>query len=335
MESGSLILPTRLLGDFSSRGKFTFLSFFSQIMKKRNNIELMINSLLFEIMETENVNNVGTESVGWCGTWCNWTDANLNQIRAEKHDYLIIGQEICPTTGTPHLQIYLYRKGKIGFNGLQKRTRGCRWVKQSKHSTAKQNQTYCSKEGIFEESGTLPEQGKRNDIEEVRVILRETGSVKAVMDAATNWQQINSVWKMVDLYEPEREWKPEVVWHYGDEGCGKTFSARKALGPKHYIFGFGNGRWWNGYDGHSAVLIDDVKVDSSDALKMYRFLLQVLDEYPMRVEVKGGMRQLLAKTIYVTSRYHPKDIFAFFDGGVELLRRINKIVYFSKDIKTF
>lgn len=43
-------------------------------------------------------------------TWCNYTPANvegLKAITAEKCDYLTFGFEICPTTGTPHLQGYI------------------------------------------------------------------------------------------------------------------------------------------------------------------------------------------------------------------------------------
>lgn len=77
--------------------------------------------------------------------------------------YVISGYEIAPTTGTPHLQSYVY------FGDSIKKTRrqlsnflgGSAWLAPSK-GTPSQNIAYCSADGLFKEYGKRPNPGKAN-----------------------------------------------------------------------------------------------------------------------------------------------------------------------------
>ena len=106
---------------------------------------------------------------GVCWTLFHYTDADLTAIQEYAKDeceYLVFGKEVCPTTGTPHLQGYLYwpnprsypnKKFRALLN-LEKRGRDC-----IAKGNPIQNRTYCIKEGDFWEYGDLPKQGARTD----------------------------------------------------------------------------------------------------------------------------------------------------------------------------
>lgn len=117
--------------------------------------------------------------------------------------------------------------------------------------------------------------------------------------------------------EKKRNFKPEVFWFYGHSGSGKTRTAYEMM-PDCYRKTNSSGQWWDGYDAHPDVLIDDFK----DGTLTYSSLLELLDRYECRVQYKGGSRQFLARRIVITS-IHPPDY--WFVDDVELRRRIDEI----------
>ncbi len=61
--------------------------------------------------------------------------------------------------------------------------------------------------------------------------------------------------------------------------------------------------YWDGYDQHHAILIDEMGGDRF----AYRFLLRLLDRYSMTAPVHGGQIPFTSKVIFMTSNTHPKD----------------------------
>ena len=62
-------------------------------------------------------------------------------------------------------------------------------------------------------------------------------------------------------------------------------------------------------------------------------MLRILDRYPHRVEVKGGMVQFLAEKIYITSNVEPKDWYKDETHNVlikALLRRIDNTIFMKE-----
>lgn len=82
-------------------------------------------------------------------------------------------------------------------------------------------------------------------------------------------------------------------------------------------------KWWEGYDGHDDVIIDDYRRDFCK----FRVLLHLLDHYPMRVECKGGSRQFRAKRLFITSPKSPTETWAgrTDEDLYQLTRRIDVI----------
>jgi len=89
--------------------------------------------------------------------------------------YAIFGREVAPETGTPHLQGYVKFKNPKTFTAIRTYISLRARVDTAKGSCA-QNQKYCSKEGDFEEFGTLPDpdsvkKGLRSDLTELRSVI--------------------------------------------------------------------------------------------------------------------------------------------------------------------
>lgn len=97
--------------------------------------------------------------------------------------YLIFGDEVAPTTGTPHLQGYLCLREKKRLSylktipGLQ---RACFFVRRGTHSQASD---YCKKEGSFHEWGegpTLP--GAGGQFEQLRAWIASQEQPPTIKD---------------------------------------------------------------------------------------------------------------------------------------------------------
>ena len=119
--------------------------------------------------------------------------------------------------------------------------------------------------------------------------------------------------------------KPTVIWLYGQPGVGKTLAAmydahRRGYGNDLHLQS-GQGKWWEGYDAHKAVIIDDIRSDFYPFSRM----LNLLDRYECRVENKGGSRQFLARVIYITSPEPPQCVWETKENMDQLLRRIDTI----------
>jgi len=83
-------------------------------------------------------------------------------------------------------------------------------------------------------------------------------------------------------------------------------------------------KFWDGYQNQRFVVIDEFRggIDVSHILRW-------CDRYPVRVEVKGSSRPLLAEVIWITSNLNPLDWYPDLDLETKeaLIRRFN-IVFF-------
>ncbi|KAL0168654.1 hypothetical protein M9458_036876 [Cirrhinus mrigala] len=110
----------------------------------------------------------------------------------------------------------------------------------------------------------------------------------------------------------------------GPPGCGKSRHVSELVRgqPTYYK---PRGPWWDGYDGHVNVVVDDYY-----GWIAYDELLRVCDRYPCKVPVKGAFVEFLAKWIYITSNRHVWDWYHFegYDPSA-ILRRV--FVYYVWD----
>lgn len=257
----------------------------------------------------------------------NYTDSNVQTILAMECKYIIVGYEIAPTTGTPHLQGYIMYNNARSFNSVIKDFPNAHI--EIARGTPTQNFEYCSKSGKYEERGQRPRgKGSRSDIEQVKTLVKEGSNMREILEVTTSYQSIRYAETLLKYYEKGRDWEPEVIWCYGPTGSGKSRWCVEQCGDDYYI-SMNKLKWWEGYDSHTNVIIDEFRGDYCT----YHELLRILDRYPYRIEVKGGSRQLLAKRIFITSCYHPSMVYKTHEDVGQLLRRISQTIRFVNSIE--
>jgi len=263
---------------------------------------------------------MNVRSRGWCFTRNNYNDEDILRVEdvSSIATYLIYGKEV-GDSGTPHLQGYVYFENSKSFSKITKLLPHCHLEVQK--GTGCEASEYCKKDGDYKEFGTLPSQGKRNDIKTVKDEILSGGGMSQIIEIASNYQTLKIGEMLLKYKEKKRNYKPTVVWIYGESGSGKTRLAYEWF-PNIYRKTNSSGKWWDGYDSHPEVLIDDIKDNSKE---MYSLLLELLDRYEVRVEAKGSSRQFLAKNIIVTSIFSPYEMFSQFGDAKELLRRIDEV----------
>ncbi len=263
-----------------------------------------------------------TMSRKWRLTINNYSAEECDVWQSYKAEYIVAGLEICPTTGTPHIQGYFRLKNPKSFKKIKKEFPRAHILVATENDIT--NKNYCSKDGkILTERGELSRQGARSDLSAIREMIQEEPTMRSMIGNLSNLQGIRTAEKLLTYYEPGRNWKPDVFWFYGSTGTGKSRKAFEDY-PNAYV-AMDNARWWEGYDGHSEVIIDDMREDFCP----YKQLLRLTDRYETRVETKGGSRQFRAKTIVITSCYSPQQMYGNYGEDIgQLLRRITETLEF-------
>jgi len=246
---------------------------------------------------------------------CDWLEQNCS--------YVIIGCER-GDSGTFHWQGYAELAKPCRWSTITGHE--FRWHIERRMGSQTEAIRYCEKDGNFHSCGKRREQGSRGDLDRIRRIADEDGMRAVCM--AGNVQQIRIAEKYLSYNESSRDWKPYVTWIYGDSGTGKSKMAREISGEDVYTKNVGT-KWWDGYDGHEDVIVDDFR----DSWWPITYMLALLDRYPMIVEYKGGQRQFRAQRITVTCLYGPDDCYRHTGECIkQLLRRIDKVVHLVSDV---
>lgn len=288
---------------------------------------------------------MNVRSRDWCININNYTEEELIIMddMSTIATYLVYGKEIAPTTGTPHVHLYVYFPNAKTFERMKKffprarieKTAGNTFQASMYCKKGEQSHEEWEKYGVegenfgknadFKEYGELPDkQGKRTDLDNVRQVLSDTGRMSEVVAVAKSNQSVRMAQEILKYHEKKRDWKPQVMWFYGATGTGKSKTAYEILGDDCYTT-MDTGKWWEGYDAHESVHIEDMR---RDFLKFHQ-LLKLLDRYPYRIECKGGSRQFLAKRIIITSCYSPYEMFETREDIQQLIRRIDEIRKFE------
>lgn len=266
-------------------------------------------------------------SRAWVVTINNYTDEQYEDVKEyiSKTEYGIVGKEIGEQNGTPHLQIYFRLKNATTFKALKKRFPTAHIA--AAKGNDEQNNKYCSKESEYYEHGTISQQGKRTDLDEIRDIIKTTGRMSDVVMVATSYQSVKMAEQILKYHEPKRDFKPYVRWYWGAIGTGKTKNAIEIFGDEPYYTTMETAKWWDGYDAHKCLLIDDMRKNFTT----FNNLLRILDRYAFSIETKGGTRQLLANHIIITSCYPPTEMFDTREDIQQLIRRIDEIKEFNAE----
>jgi len=269
----------------------------------------------------------------YCFTINNFTEEEYEHLKTVPCIYACFQCEVAPETLTPHIQGYIYFKEKKSLAFL-KRTVNARAHYEAAAGTPQQNRTYCSKEGgtRFYEMGDIPTQGARNDLAVVAKMINEGSTMKnvAIEHPEAFIKFSTGLIRYKALSSPRRDFKTEVFWYYGPTGAGKSYRASREAGPDAY-YKMGGNKWWDMYDGHENVIIDDCRRD----MCTFNELLRLLDRYPHRVEVKCASVEFVAKRVWITCPFSPRELWRNEDGAEredigQLIRRVDHVVHFPR-----
>lgn len=244
----------------------------------------------------------------WVFTLNNWTESQYNAILDMKKTYLVVGQEV-GDSGTPHLQGYIVFARAYRLSQLTKLLPKAHW-EIAKCADAG---NYCMKENYIIQDFRKKKVGDLNIVCKLPTLeILETNPMVYI-------RYHSGIEKMQQLLQEPRNFKPEVTWIYGPTGTGKTRSVVEKE-PDLWISGE-DLKFWNGYENQEAVLFDDFRADFCK----FHTLLRILDRYPYSVNVKGGHRKFNSKRIYITSCYHPSEVYNTREDIEQLLRRIDVV----------
>lgn len=161
--------------------------------------------------------------------------------------------------------------------------------------------------------------GKRSDLDQVYALVKEGKSLTEIADE----NPAAVIRYGAGIERLRRELDPpgavvegrEVYLCWGKPGCGKSYWVRRAVDNDKGARGNvgelwvrpsgGGGAWFDGYKGQPVALFDEFKGRASNTRLDH--VLQWIDEYPARVEVKGSTTWFTAKWIWFTTNTHPRD----------------------------
>lgn len=278
----------------------------------------------------------------WCFTHNNYTDCDIEEyvfigeslaapgggryVGKYPIRYFVFGKEV-GSNGTPHVQGFVSFVKRTSLQGARKAFPGTHL--ESARGTPDQAATYCKKDGVFNEYGTLPAQsGSRSDLDALgRAIL--AGATKDDLQESYPGQFVryrHNIEQMLRERVVSRDWETDVRVFWGKTGTGKTRRVYEFV-KRDEIYVHPGGPWFDGYHGQSVVLFDDY---TGSCFKI-GYLLKLLDRYPMKVPVKGGFVEFCPKHIFFTSNMDPRTWYsnALPEHINAMFRRINSIQHFE------
>lgn len=270
------------------------------------------------------------ESRHWCFTINNPTEcldlAEIKDLRYGIYQHEI-GEE-----GTHHFQGYLEFTRSVRLKWMKKHVHPTAHF-EKRRGTREQARDYCKKEegrlvDPVEYGTWIGGQGSRTDVTALKATIDNGASMKDIWDQhPLEFLKFNKgIVHATMLNRPKRTWATEVILLIGPTNTGKT---RYAYDHEIDLYKKSPDKWWDGYDGQKAILIDDFYGWLS-----YHYMLQLLDRYPLNLEYKGGTTPILAERIYITSNKLPADWYKTIDNIDALLRRITKF-YFVPELNNY
>lgn len=267
-----------------------------------------------------------SRSPNWCFTILNWLPEEVDMLekiaKESGCNYITWGYEKCPTTGTPHIHVYIEFPTKVRWSTIRGLVPPRSAKLEPRHKSQEKAINYVQKDGVFVERGAKKNQGSRGDLDGARIMALECGMREVTRSC--NYQQICVSKTFLTYNEEPREGKPFNVWLHGPPGGGKTRKAHdmaKLDGGDVYVK-HGDSKWFDGYDAHEIVIFDDLR----EGAFPFSFLLNLLDRYPVRVECKGGSRQFKPRLIIITCPYEPINFLgSSCEDRNQLLRRLDVV----------
>ena len=239
-------------------------------------------------------------------------------IDKKQFQFIAYGEEICPTSGTPHHQMFVYfanprswktkNLNKIGdmFGPIHCRV-------DAMFGSFEQNESYCSKEmdGKLIKFGKEPNQGERMDLTDLKDAILK-GDMSADDVAVENPYMFHQYGRTLDRIEAiglRKKFRTEFtkgIWIHGVTGSGKSHTAFSDYNPEtHYVKNL-NEDWWDGYKGQETVIFNEFRGQVT-----FSELLDLCDKWPKTVKWRSHEPvPFISKKLIITSIKSPKDCYS-------------------------
>lgn len=263
----------------------------------------------------------------------NWCFTSYKQpFDMPSHDdisYCVYQIEKCPETGRLHAQGYLELSKAKRMSGVKKIFDDNTIHLEPRKATREAARAYCMKEesrvdGPFEFGTFEQKRGERNDINNFIETMNKDGLVNAALENPSVYikyhKGVNAFNNLISRSKELRNIKVHVL--YGRAGSGKTKRVYDSTNGEYFTPIVTKEKvWFDGYMGESNILLDDFdgKID-------YRYLLRILDRYPLNLEVKGDHCWAKWTTVWITSNEPPQNWYNLTPVELEpLLRRLTSV----------
>lgn len=242
----------------------------------------------------------------WCFTLNNPSEEEAREVKEVLSRPSIINmvyQLECGKEETPHYQGYIHFKNTRKLKEVKNVIKRAHWEKCK--GSPKSNYDYCTKEegrldgpwekGEFKSKG----QGNRTDLDKVIDLVNRKRTIKQISEECPIeyikfHQGIEKLKFIKDSNEKEfRKLIVKVYW--GDTGTNKTKTATEESSD-YFKLDKANNVWFDGYDGQDTLIIDDFY-----GWLPFGQLLNILDGYPLRLEIKGGFTWAKWTKVIITS----------------------------------
>lgn len=248
--------------------------------------------------------------------------------------HLVAGKEVCPSTGTDHVDFYYEictdRKEMTEVKKFVK-TFGEGWGRLKKaRGTAGENFDYSTKEDReMIRLGDPVTKGERSDLKELVDFVKvgEVNTEQILLDNPEMFHQYGrTLEKAEDVYLRSRfrTEMPTAYWLWGSTGTGKSHEALHDYTPvTHYTWKDDNG-WQDGYRQQPTVVLNDFRGELP-----YNQLLQMIDKWPYFVRRRNREPMpFTSARIIITSSLPPHKVYNKRDQEddlAQLLRRVQVI----------
>lgn len=276
-------------------------------------------------------------SRNWCFTLFDYDDNKIEHLKRMDAVNVVFQEEVCPKTKKKHLQGHIIWKNAKSMTACKKAMNSNSAHVEVMKGTPKQSLMYCTKDetriegGVRVEVGEIPcGKGTRSDLLELMNKIKE-GSIR-YDNIPDEYPQLfvqyrNGLREACDIYQgTKRDFKSHVSVLYGLSGTGKSRDAFE--NDDVYVLRCNkNNVWFDGYNYNKTLVIDDFY-----GWIPFNMMLNLLDRYAMKVDVKGGAMEFNSKNIIITSNKSPLDWYPNLstEHKIALLRRLDKVMYYNR-----
>lgn len=277
------------------------------------------------------------QSKEWFGTWFEDYSPYTEETLA-KFKYLVIKKGITPETNKQHWHgIAVFEDSKRGsavaklfgntrnvhIGTVRNMERADKYLMEHEELVLEHSEPVVAKKNL---AGKEVTQGGRTDLYQIYDELKQEKTMYQILDAhpATFIRMGRHIAFAKAFLDKERRFedrKIKVLVLIGEPGSGKTRGVLEHYGRRNVYKFVDTGvatAWFDGYDGEKVLLLDDFY----GGIK-YNYLLNLLDRYALRLDVKGSTTYAAWETVVITSNAEINTWYTSVPHTIALERRID------------